>query len=98
MHINIGANFCVLAILIVGILVNNRNLIIMLVTIELMLLCINLNFLYISNMFEDVHGQIFSISVLAVAASESAIGIGLIILFFKSSNHVMLDAKVSLRH
>lgn len=66
-----------------GIILNRQNIIIILMSIELLLLSINLNFIYFSILIDDVMGQIFSLLILTVAAAESAIGLAILIVFFK---------------
>ena len=66
-----------------GIILNRQNIIIILMSIELMLLSINLNFIYFSVFIDDIVGQMFSLFILTVAAAESAIGLAIMIVFFK---------------
>ena len=66
-----------------GIILNRQNIIIILMSIELLLLAINLNFIYFSLLIDDIMGQVFSLLILTVAAAESAIGLAIIIVFFK---------------
>ena len=66
-----------------GIILNRQNIIIILMSIELLLLSINLNFIYFSIIIDDIIGQVFSLLILTVAAAESAIGLAIMIVFFK---------------
>lgn len=66
-----------------GIILNRQNIIIILMSIELLLLSINLNFIYFAVLIDDIIGQIFSLLILTVAAAESAIGLAIMIVFFK---------------
>ena len=66
----------------IGIVLNRRNVIITIMCIELVLLNLNLNFIIFSIYLDDFYGQIFSLIILTVAASESAIGLLLFLLFF----------------
>ena len=66
-----------------GIILNRQNIIIILMSIELLLLSINLNFIYFSVFLDDIVGQIFALLILTVAAAESAIGLAIMIVFFK---------------
>jgi NADH-quinone oxidoreductase subunit K len=66
-----------------GIILNRQNIIIILMSIELLLLAINLNFIYFSVYIDDLIGQLFSLYILTVAAAESAIGLALMIVFYK---------------
>ena len=73
-----------------GIILNRQNIIIILMSIELLLLSINLNFIYFSILIDDIIGQIFSLLILTVAASESAIGLAIMIVFFKLSKDISI--------
>jgi NADH-quinone oxidoreductase subunit K len=66
-----------------GISLNYNNILISLIGIELMLLSCNLNFIMVSIYLNDTYGQIFSVFILTIAASESAIGLAILIVFFK---------------
>jgi len=76
-------NFFLFCLGLFGIILNRQNIIIVLMSIELLLLSINLNFIYFSVFIDDVIGQIFALLILTVAAAESAIGLAILILFFK---------------
>ena len=78
------------AIAIIGIFLNRKNVIILLMAIELMLLAVNLNFVAFSHFLGDTAGQIFVFFILTVAAAESAIGLAILIVLFRniSSIHV----------
>jgi NADH-quinone oxidoreductase subunit K len=76
-------NFFLFCLGLFGIILNRQNIIIILMSIELLLLSINLNFLYFSVFLDDIIGQIFSLFILTVAAAESAIGLAIMIIFFK---------------
>ena len=73
-----------------GIILNRQNIIIILMSIELLLLSINLNFIYFSILIDDIIGQVFSLLILTVAASESAIGLALMIVFYKLSGNISI--------
>lgn len=83
-------NFFLFCIGLFGIIFNRQNIIIILMSIELLLLSINLNFLYFSFVLDDLIGQIFSLVILSIAASESAIGLAILILFFKISGNISI--------
>ena len=63
-----------------GILTNGSNILVILMSVELMLLGVNLNFIVLSILFDDIYCQIFSLFILTIAASESAIGLAILIL------------------
>lgn len=73
-----------------GIILNRQNIIIILMSIELLLLSINLNFIYFSILIDDIIGQVFSLLILTVAAAESAIGLAILIVFFKLSKNISI--------
>lgn len=76
-------NFFLFCLGLLGIILNRQNIIIILMSIELLLLSINLNFIFFSINIDDLVGQIFSLYILTVAAAESAIGLAIMIVFFK---------------
>lgn len=80
---NFIINFFLFCLGLFGIILNRQNIIIVLMSIELLLLSINLNFIYFSFYLDDIMGQIFSLIILTVAAAESAIGLAIMIIFFK---------------
>ena len=71
------------SISVVGIFLNRKNVVILLMSIELMLLAVNINFIAFSHYLQDVAGQVFVFFVLTVAAAESAIGLAIIIVLFR---------------
>ncbi|EDZ64703.1 NADH dehydrogenase i chain k [beta proteobacterium KB13] len=72
------------SISILGIFLNRKNIILILMAIELMLLAVNINFIAFSHYLGDLSGQIFVFFILTVAAAESAIGLAIIILIFRN--------------
>ena len=71
------------AISVVGIFLNRKNLVIILMAIELLLLAANMNFVAFSHYLEDLSGQVFVFFVLTVAAAEAAIGLAILVCFFR---------------
>jgi NADH-quinone oxidoreductase subunit K len=67
-----------------GIFINRKNVIVLLMCIELMLLAVNLNFIAFSNFRSDITGQIFVFFILTVAAAESAIGLAILVVLFRN--------------
>ncbi|HCO44162.1 NADH-quinone oxidoreductase subunit NuoK [Immundisolibacter sp.] len=67
-----------------GIFVNRKNMIILLMSVELLLLAVNMNFIAFSHFLHDIAGQIFVFFVLTVAAAESAIGLAIIVVLFRN--------------
>ncbi|MGB7420743.1 MAG: NADH-quinone oxidoreductase subunit NuoK [Comamonas sp.] len=76
------------AISVVGIFLNRRNLIVLLMAIEMMLLSVNINFVAFSHYLGDMAGQIFVFFILTVAASEAAIGLAILVLLFRNKNSI----------
>ncbi len=79
------------AIGIFGIFLNRRNLIILLMSIELMLLAVNMNFVAFSHYLGDMQGQVFVFFILTVAAAESAIGLAILVLLFRNKSSINVD-------
>jgi NADH-quinone oxidoreductase subunit K len=79
------------AISIVGIFLNRKNVIILLMAIELMLLAVNMNFVAFSHYLQDVSGQIFVFFILTVAAAESAIGLAILVVLFRNLRTINVD-------
>ena len=72
------------ALSVIGIYLNRRNLIVLLMAIELMLLAVNLNFVAFSHYLGDMAGQVFVFFILTVAAAESAIGLAILVVLFRN--------------
>ena len=72
------------ALSVVGIFLNRRNLIVLLMAIELMLLAVNLNFIAFSHFLGDMAGQVFVFFILTVAAAEAAIGLAILVVLFRN--------------
>ena len=79
------------AISIVGIFLNRKNIIILLMAIELMLLAVNMNFIAFSHYLQDVSGQLFVFFILTVAAAESAIGLAILVCLFRNLSTINVD-------
>ncbi|MCF6234781.1 MAG: NADH-quinone oxidoreductase subunit NuoK [Gammaproteobacteria bacterium] len=85
------------AIAIVGIFLNRKNIIIILMAIELMLLAVNMNFVAFSHYLNDISGQIFVFFILTVAAAEAAIGLAILMLVFRSRRSINVSNLDSLK-
>jgi NADH-quinone oxidoreductase subunit K len=85
------------AISVVGIFINRKNLIVLLMAIELMLLAVNMNFVAFSYFLGDMHGQVFVFFILTVAAAESAIGLAILVLLFRNKSSISVDTLNSLK-
>ena len=89
------------ALSVIGIFLNRRNLIVLLMAIELMLLAVNLNFIAFSHYLpleaDRMAGQVFVFFILTVAAAESAIGLAILVLLFRNKNNINVDELNSLK-
>jgi NADH-quinone oxidoreductase subunit K len=85
------------AISVVGIFLNRRNIIVLLMAIELMLLAVNLNFIAFSHFLADIEGQVFVFFILTVAAAESAIGLAILVALFRNLNTIDVEDLDSLK-
>ena len=79
------------AISVVGIFLNRKNVIILLMAIELMLLAVNTNFIALSHYLNDISGQVFVFFILTVAAAESAIGLAILVVLFRNLATINVD-------
>jgi NADH-quinone oxidoreductase subunit K len=79
------------SISVIGIFLNRKNIIVLLMAIELMLLAVNTNFIAFSHFLGDYAGQIFVFFVLTIAAAESAIGLAILVLLFRNLNTVDVE-------
>ena len=84
--LTLGAMLFALAV--VGIFLNRKNLIVLLMAIELMLLAVNMNFVAFSHYLGDMHGQVFVFFILTVAGAEAAIGLAILVLLFRNKNSI----------
>jgi len=80
--------FC---ISVAGIFINRKNVIVLLMCIELMLLAVNMNFIAFSHFMNDITGQIFVFFILTVAAAESAIGLAILMVLFRNRRTINVD-------
>jgi NADH-quinone oxidoreductase subunit K len=85
------------AVSIVGIFLNRKNVIILLMAIELMLLAVNMNFIAFSHYLNDMAGQVFVFFILTVAAAESAIGLAILVVLFRNLQTIDVDELDSLK-
>jgi NADH-quinone oxidoreductase subunit K len=76
---------------VVGIFMNRKNLIVLLMAIELMLLAVNMNFIAFAHFLNDISGQVFVFFILTVAAAESAIGLAILVLLFRNKSNINVD-------
>ena len=74
-----------------GIFVNRKNIIVILMSIELMLLAVNINLVAFSAYLHDITGQVFTLFVLTVAAAEAAIGLAILVCFFRNTGTIAVE-------
>lgn len=93
--IGIGHYLAVASILftfgVVGIFLNRKNVIVILMSVELMLLAVNINFVAFSTHLGDMVGQIFAMFVLTVAAAEAAIGLAILVIYFRNRGTIAVE-------
>ena len=82
---------------VLGIVLNKRNLLIILLSIELMLVVLNLNFIFFSVFLDDIIGQVFALYVLTVAAAESGIGLAIFTVYYKDKRTIQLEGFIRAR-
>lgn len=75
----------------IGIMLNRKNVILLLVCIELMLLAVNTNFVAFSHYYQDIAGQVFVFFILTVAAAEAAIGLAIVLLLYRNRGNIDVD-------
>lgn len=101
MIISLGHYLTVAAILftlgVFGIFLNRRNVIVILMSIELMLLAVNINLVAFSSYLGDLTGQIFALLVLTVAAGEAAIGLAILVVYFRNRGTISVEDVSSMR-
>jgi NADH-quinone oxidoreductase subunit K len=88
-YLSLGA--ILFAMSVIGIFLNRRNLIVLLMAIELMLLAVNMNFVAFAHFMGDLHGQVFVFFILTVAAAESAIGLAILMLLFRNRASISVE-------
>jgi len=95
MTVGLGHYLAVAAILftlgILGIFINRKNVIVILMSVELILLAVNINFVAFSTHLGDIVGQVFTLIVLTVAAAEAAIGLAILVIFFRRRGSIAVD-------
>ena len=95
MTITLGHYLAVAAILftlgILGIFINRKNVIVILMSVELILLAVNINFVAFSTFLNDLVGQVFALLVLTVAAAEAAIGLAILVVYFRNRGSIAVE-------
>ena len=88
-YLTVGAVLFTLGVF--GIFLNRKNVIVILMSIELILLAVNVNFVAFSTHLNDIVGQVFSLLVLTVAAAEAAIGLAILVVFFRNRGSIAVE-------
>lgn len=88
----IGTSTLLFTFGIIGIAFNRKNILIILMSIELMLLASNINLIIFSVFLDDIAGQVFALHVLTVAAAESAVGLAIVVAYYKIRNTISIDS------
>ena len=95
MAIGLGHYLVVAAMLftigVLGIFVNRKNIIVILMSIELILLAVNINFVAFSSYLHDLVGQVFALFILTVAAAEAAIGLAILVVYFRNRGTIAVE-------
>ena len=101
LEIGLGHYLTVAAILftlgIFGIFLNRKNVIVILMSVELILLAVNLNFVAFSAWLDDLTGQVFAMFVLTVAAAEAAIGLAIVVIYFRNRGSIEVEGISTLK-
>jgi len=87
----LNTNIILFLIGVMGLVLNRKNILIIIMSIELMLLSVNLNFIIFSIYLDDIIGQIFVLFILTIAASESALGLAILVVYYKLKNTIKID-------
>ena len=88
----LGLAAILFSVSVAGIFLNRKNVILLLMCIELMLLAVNFNFIAFSRMLGDLTGQVFVFFILTVAAAEAAIGLAILVVLFRNTRSINVDA------
>ena len=88
-YLAVGAILFTLGVL--GIFLNRKNVIVILMSVELILLAVNINFVAFSSFLNDIVGQIFALLVLTVAAAEAAIGLAILVVYFRNRGTIAVE-------
>ena len=94
-YLTLGA--VIFSIGVIGIFLNRKNVIVILMSIELILLAVNINFVSFSIFIDDLTGQIFTLFILTVAAAEAAIGLAIIVVYYRNKGTIRVEEIDSLK-
>lgn len=88
-YMNVSISLFLISIL--GIFLNQRNILVMLMSLEMMFLSVSFNLIFLSIYLDDIVGQIFSLLILTVAASESSIGLAILVIYYRIRNTITVE-------
>jgi NADH-quinone oxidoreductase subunit K len=88
----LGLAAVLFAIAVAGIFINRKNMVLLLMCIELMLLAVNINFIAFSRFSGDIHGQVFVFFILTVAAAEAAVGLAILVVLFRNRGTINVES------
>ena len=88
-YLTVGAVLFTLGVF--GIFLNRKNVIVILMSVELILLAVNINFVAFSTHLDDIVGQVFALLILTVAAAEAAIGLAILVVFFRNRGSIAVE-------
>ena len=88
-YLSVAAALFTLGVL--GIFINRKNIIVILMSVELILLSVNINFVAFSSFLNDLVGQVFAMLILTVAAAEAAIGLAILVAFFRNRGSIAVE-------
>ena len=94
----ISANILLFFIGLIGVILTRRNILIILMCVELLLLSLNMNFILFSVYLDDLYGQLFSFFILTIAAAESAIGLAIIIIYYRIRGRLLVNDKFVIKY
>lgn len=94
----ISANILLFFIGLIGVMLNRRNILIILMCVELLLLSLNMNFILFSVYLDDVYGQLCAFFILTIAAAESAIGLAIIIIYYRIRGSILVSDKFVIKY
>jgi NADH-quinone oxidoreductase subunit K len=93
----IAVSSLIFVIGIAGIFMNRKNILILLMSVELLLLSVNINFVAFSSYLHDIVGQIFTLFILTVAAAEAAIGLAILVVYFRNKGNIAVEDASQMR-
>ncbi|MBN9361628.1 MULTISPECIES: NADH-quinone oxidoreductase subunit NuoK [unclassified Devosia] len=94
-YLTVGAILFTLGVF--GIFLNRKNIIVILMSVELILLAVNINFVAFSSQLSDLAGQVFALLILTVAAAEAAIGLAILVIFYRNRGSIAVEDVNSLK-